>query len=143
MRAISSRFLASLIAFICIAVSCKGPKEFSPVGPDAQTDGIYIYSDTLYFGGSAQLLTSVNRLPDYKGPCTIPLGAPYEPIPTWGNCVESVRVTPGWKTALYSELDYRGKSLPLTEDVPDLSKVAGPCDGSWTKCARSISVARQ
>jgi hypothetical protein len=133
--------LALLVGLVTIAAGCM--KEFSPVAPDAPTEGIYIFSDTLYLGGTAQLLSSVKSLGDYRGPCEIPLTGPYEPVGTWSKCVQSVRVTPGWKTTLYSAPDYRGQSLPLTESVPDLSTVAGPCDGSWSRCALSISVARQ
>lgn len=133
-----TRLLASLIALVGIAAGCQ--KELSPVWPDAPLDGIYIYSEANYSGHSAQLLKSVYNLVDYKGPCGIEYMGSSK---SWSDCIQSIRVTPGWQTTLYADHNYGGKSLQLTADVADLSKVAGPCAGSWKLCVGSIFVARQ
>jgi hypothetical protein len=132
------QLLAPLIALVGIASGCQ--KEFSPVWPDAPIDGVYIYSEPNYSGRSAQLLKSAYNLSDYTGPCGIEyLGT----SKSWAGCISSIRVTSGWQTTLYSGANYGGKSLPLTEDVPDLRMVAGPRNGSWNKCPASLFVARQ
>jgi hypothetical protein len=136
----ANTLLRLVLLVILVGVTAGCMKELSPVSPDAPLDGILIYSEPDYAGQSAQLLRSVYDLYEYKGPCGIDYPGTNK---SWSDCIQSIRVTPGWQTTLYADRQYGGKSLQLTADAPDLSKVAGPCNGSWTRCVGSIFVARQ
>jgi hypothetical protein len=63
--------------------------------------------------------------------------------PTWSDCVSSVRVAEGWTVTLYRDKEYKGNSLRLTADSPNLSALPGPCDGTFNDCVSSIRVSKQ
>jgi len=122
-------------------LSCWAPdRGVLPVGPDNPAEGIVIYSRIGYSGESAQLVKSVYNLFDYAGPCGT---GKYGSTSSWTDCIQSIRVAPGWQTTLYSEAHYGGKSLHLTVDSLDLRQYPGPCQLNWSMCVSSIFVARQ
>jgi len=59
-------------------------------------------------------------------------------VPSWGKCVSSVRVLPGWSATFYRAEDFKGRSITLTADTPNLRNLPGPFDD----CVTSIRVTR-
>jgi hypothetical protein len=64
-------------------------------------------------------------------------------VPTWADCVSSVKVTPGWIAVLYNKANYQGENVKLTSDTPNLQQLRGPCKDTFNDCAVSIRVRRQ
>ena len=99
---------------------------------------IFLHAD--FLGASQALNVDVQDLTRIQGPCSS--GAEGE-VPSWGKCVSSVRVLPGWSATFYRDEDFKGRSITLTADTPKLQNLPGPCDGSFNDCVTSIRVTRQ
>lgn len=127
--------LGAVVAVASLVTGCQPPAE--PSGP---AEGIVIYMDANYSGKSLPVSISAWDLGDYSGPCF-----PYGTVTrgSWNDCISSIRVAPGWQAVIYEDWHYGGERTTLKADVPDLGKVAGPCDGNWNDCISSILVARQ
>ena len=110
------------------------------LGPTPGDQGIVIFVHADYAGSSQAVNVDVHDLTKTEGPCSS--GAEGE-TPTWRKCVSSVRVFPGWSATLYKDEDFKGRSITLTADTPNLRDLSGPCDGSFNDCVRSIRVTRQ
>ena len=110
------------------------------LGPTPPDQGIVIYVHADFVGASQAVNVDVADLERTEGPCTS--GTEGEE-PTWDECVSSVRVLPGWSATLYRDEDFKGRSVTVTSDAPNLRGMPGPCDGSFNDCVRSIRVARQ
>jgi len=116
---------------------CSDPLEV--LGPTPAGEGITIYLHADYAGPSQAINHDVGDLEKVEGPCTH--GAEGEE-PTWNDCMSSVRVEPGWSVTLYGDDDFKGRSVTLTADTPNLRELPGPCDGSFNDCVSSIRVTR-
>jgi hypothetical protein len=116
---------------------CSDPLEV--LGPTPAGEGITIYLHADYAGPSQAINHDVGDLEKVEGPCTH--GAEGEE-PTWNDCMSSVRVEPGWSVTLYRDDDFKGRSVTLTADTPNLRELPGPCDGSFNDCVSSIRVTR-
>ena len=110
------------------------------LGPTPPEQGIVIYLHADFAGPSQALNVDVRDLTKAQGPCSS--GAEGE-TPSWTKCVSSVRVFPGWSATLYRDDDFKGRSITITADTPNLRVLPGPCDGSFNDCVRSIRVTRQ
>ncbi len=110
------------------------------LGPTASDQGIVIYIDANFAGSSQSVDVDVTDLANTKGPCS--RGGEGEK-PTWRECVSSVRVFPGWTATLYRDEDFRGRSVTITADTPNLDAIPGPCDGTFNDCVSSIRVVRR
>ena len=110
------------------------------LGPTEPDQGIVIYIDANFAGSSQAVDVDVTDLANTKGPCS--RGGEGEK-PTWRGCVSSVRVFPGWTATLYRDEDFRGRSVTITADTPNLDAIPGPCDGTFNDCVSSIRVVRQ
>jgi hypothetical protein len=110
------------------------------LGPTPSDEGIVIFLHADFVGSSQALNVDVRDLTRVQGPCSS--GAEGE-VPSWGKCVSSVRVLPGWSATFYREEDFKGRSVTLTTDTPNLRNLPGPCDGSFNDCVTSIRVMRQ
>jgi hypothetical protein len=115
-----------------------------PTAPSDLTSGVSIYEDANFLGDSALLTTSATDLSDFRGPCehseTDGSGTTsfsYD----WNDCVSSLRLAPGWRAVIYRDTNYRGQSLELTADAPNLQLVSGTCahDG-LNDCVTSIRI---
>ena len=86
--------------------------------------------------------SDIANLGDYAGPC-IDTADPYDELAEylWDNCISSIRVAPGWRAIIYRDEDFRGASLEIATDVPNLQLVSGSCghDG-LNDCITSIRV---
>jgi hypothetical protein len=110
------------------------------LGPTPPDQGIVIYIHADFAGSSQAIDVDVRDLTRAQGPCS--RGEEGE-VPSWRECVSSVRVFPGWSATLYRDEDFNGRSVTVTSDTPNLRNLPGPCDGSFNDCVRSIHVARQ
>jgi hypothetical protein len=129
-------FLASLLA---LPIACSNqPLEI--LGPTPGDEGITFYLHAGFAGPSQAVNHDVGNLSKVEGPCSS--GAEGE-TPTWSRCVSSVRVAPGWTATLYRDSEFRGRSVTLTSDAPNLKELPGPCEGTFNDCVMSMKVARQ
>ena len=111
-----------------------------PTAPSDLTSGITIYEHWNYGGESAVVKSDIADLGAYAGPCIDEDDdlASYE---LWDDCISSIRVAPGWRATLYTGKDFRGESLVITADVPNLQLVKGSCDhDGLNDCITSIRV---
>lgn len=127
-----------VLGLALLVSACTDPLEI--LGPTPAGEGITIYLHADYAGPSQAINHDVRDLEKVEGPCTH--GAEGEE-PTWSDCMSSVRVEPGWAVTLYRDDDFKGRSVTLTADTPNLAMVSGPCDGSFNDCVSSIKVTRQ
>jgi len=117
---------------------CATPLE--TLGPTPPEEGITLYLHAGFAGTSQAINRDVSDLGKVEGPCT---GGGEGEQPTWSDCVSSVHVVPGWTATLYRDREYKGNSVRLTADSPNLRQLPGPCDGTFNDCVSSIRVARQ
>lgn len=119
-----------------------------PGAPSELTTGITIYENANFGGASALLTKDVSDLKGYNGPCEHE-STTYRPDGTpmtfstydWNDCVSSIRVAPGWRATVYRDDDFKGQSLEITADVPNLQLVPGSCDhDGLNDCITSIRV---
>jgi hypothetical protein len=113
----------------------------NPVSPAPDGEGIVIYVDQHYAGAWEGLNTDVKDLELLDGPCRR-MEADGERLPSWGDCISSVRVNPGWTATLYQHDSFKGQSFTLTADAPDLDAVRGPCNGHFNDCVSSIRISK-
>ena len=138
MRSVNAvRLLVPLVASFAIS-GCTEPLETLGPTPSGQGATIYIHAD--FTGVSQALNRDVADLGKVEGPCTH--GAEGEK-PTWSDCVSSVQVAPGWTVTLYRDREYKGNSVRLTADSPNLRELPGPCNGNFNDCVSSMKVSRQ
>ena len=119
---------------------CGCGSEPTPLGPTPPEQGIVLYMHADFTGPSQAINVDVGDLTKAQGPCSS--GAEGE-TPTWTKCVSSVRVFSGWSATLYRDEDFKGRSLTISADAPNLRDLSGPCDGSFNDCVRSIRVVKQ
>lgn len=110
------------------------------LGPTPADQGIVIYVHADFAGPSQALNVDVADLGKVQGSCSS--GAEGE-TPTWADCVSSVKVLPGWSATLYRNANYKGDSVSVTVDTPNLKTLRGPCKDTFNDCVSSIRVTRQ
>jgi len=118
--------------------ACTTPLE--TLGPTPPDEGVILYLHAGFAGTSQAVNRDVGDLSKVEGPCTH--GEEGEQ-PTWSDCVSSVHVVSGWTVTLFRDRQYKGTSVTLTADSPNLTELPGPCDGSFNDCVSSIRVSRQ
>ena len=132
------RVLVGLVVALVCAAGCG---SIPALGPTPANEGIVIYVHADFAGPSQALNVDVADLGKVQGSCSS--GAEGE-TPTWASCVSSVKVMPGWTATLYQKANYKGESVTLASDAPNLKDLRGPCDKStFNDCVSSIRVARQ
>ena len=113
--------------------------DMTTLGPTPVDQGIVIYIHADFRGSSQGIVADVHDLRKTEGPCS--RGEEGEK-PSWRECVSSVRVFPGWSATFYRDEDFKGRSMTIASDTPNLSILSGPCDGTFNDCVRSIRVTR-
>lgn len=137
-----------------VSVGCTETPDPLPTGPSVLESGITIYLHANGLGPSAHLTNDIARLSEVSGgadACNAHFGSsvvsPYNPTIdyyTWDDCISSVHLAPGWSATLYKDYDFKGASIELTEDAPNLQLFKGPCDhDDWNDCVSSIRVRRR
>jgi len=111
-----------------------------PLGPTPADQGIVIYMHADFVGPAQALNVDVPDLGNVEGSCSS--GAEGE-VPSWSDCISSVKVLPGWTATLYRDPKFKGASVTVTSDTPNLRQLSGPCDHTFNDCVSSIKVARQ
>ena len=124
---------------LSLAIAACSDSDFLILGPTPLDEGIILYLHADFAGPSQALNVDVRDLTRVEGPCSE--GGEGE-TPTWTECVSSIRVLPGWSATLFEDEDYKGESLTITADTPNLREIPGPCDDSFNDCVRSIRVRR-
>jgi hypothetical protein len=138
----TGRLLAAgaLAAALALLAACA---DELPTAPTEVMVGITIYKDANYGGASALLKADVRDLKDFAGPCEWEVNSyPYSTSGSnWNDCISSIRVAPGWRATVYRDGDFKGDSLEITADTPNLQLVPGSCphDG-FNDCITSIQV---
>jgi hypothetical protein len=114
--------------------------ETLPLGPTPADQGIVLFLHADYGGPSQALNVDVRDLSKAQGPCSS--GEEGE-VPSWRKCVSSIRVYSGWTATLFRDDDFKGRSVTITADTPNLKLLSGPCDGTFNDCVMSIRVTKQ
>ena len=145
--------VAVLLAVLAVSLlgvlgACSAKKL--PSAPSELTSGVTIYEHANFTGASALLTSDVRNLTDYNGPCKhesttfSPTGSFTVPTFDWNDCMSSLKVAPGWRATIYRDEDFKGQSLEVTGDVPNLQLVTGSCDhDGLNDCITSIRVRQQ
>ena len=129
------------IGVIVALVAAACTSNFTALGPTPAGEGIVIYLHADFAGPSQAMNVDVADLGKVQGSCSS--GAEGE-SPTWEDCVSSVKVMPGWSATLYEKTNYKGGSVTLTGDAPNLTQLRGPCEkDTFNDCVSSIRVSRQ
>jgi hypothetical protein len=125
-------------AGVVVALVAAGCGSLPALGPTPADQGIVIYVHADFAGPSQALNVDVPDLGKVQGSCSH--GEEGE-VPTWSDCISSVKVMPGWTATLFRDANYRGASVTVTSDTPNLRDLSGPCDKeSFNDCASSIRV---
>jgi hypothetical protein len=133
----SFRISAGVVAALVVA----GCGSLPALGPTPADQGIVIYVHADFAGSSQAINVDVPDLDKVQGPCS--RGEEGE-VPTWSDCISSVKVLPGWSATVYRDARYQGPSTTLASDTPNLRDLAGPCDrNSFNDCISSIRVTRK
>lgn len=139
-RATSLAIVAGLLGLAVIACQQK-----LPTAPSDLTNGIAIYQHANFLGDSSQVANDISDLDDFRGPCEHERSDTYGTTTyrDWNDCMSSIRAAPGWRATVYRDPNFRGESLEVIQDVPNLQLVPGTCshDG-LNDCISSIRVRR-
>ena len=127
--------LGGLLALI----ACAGPTAPDP------TIGITVFPHPGYGGGFFNITVDYRDLGTQANTavgnwCCVP-GTEARPGCII-DCISSIRVAPGWRAIVYPQAHFLGGGLEVTADIPDLSAVGGPCDGTFNDCIRSVQIRR-
>jgi hypothetical protein len=127
----------SLLAFLLFS-SCGGQGKL-PAAPSDLVSGLTLYEDANYQGQSALLTQSIGNLVDFKGPCQHETDG--DVFYDWNECISSMRIAQGWHATAFRDKDYKGDSLDVTADLPNLQLVRGDCDhDGMNDCISSIKL---
>ena len=126
---------------VAVAVAVGGCGSLPALGPTPADQGIVIYVHADFTGPSQAVNVDVPDLDKVQGSCS--KGEEGE-VPTWSDCISSVKVVPGWSATLFRDANYKGPSVTVTADTPNLRDLSGPCDkDSFNDCVSSIRLARK
>ncbi|HUP40376.1 MAG TPA: peptidase inhibitor family I36 protein [Vicinamibacterales bacterium] len=126
------RVCGTVVAFAALS----GCEMSLPAAPSELTSGIIIYEHANYLGQSAHMTKDIKHLGSVdRGPCIA------EDASNWNDCVSSVRVAPGTRATVYRDPDFKGESLEVSGDIPNLQLAKGSCphDG-LNDCVTSIRI---
>ena len=112
----------------------------------APSEGVTLYEHANYDGDHHNFVGDVASLHSLEGPEDTCSG--------WNDCASSIRVAQGWQAIVYEHTDFRGDSLIITSDIPDLRNRGAPdrcvpaidldfldlVRDTWDDCISSIRV---
>jgi hypothetical protein len=127
-----------LVVLALVLPACTEPLVI--LGPTPADEGITFYLHAGFAGPSQAVNVDVLDLGKVEGPCSH--GGEGEQ-PTWSDCMSSLRVVSGWSVTLYQDKEFKGRSVTVTADTPNLTALSGPCERSFNDCVSSLRVTRQ
>ncbi len=128
------------MVLLAAASATCGAKKL-PAGPDTIQAGLVVYEHANYEGRSALITQSLSDLEEFSGPCDHSDGSSYGSSPDWNDCISSIRIAPGWRATVYTGPDFKGNSLTVIADQPNLQLATGDCDhDGMNDCISSISL---
>lgn len=128
----------AVLGSVLVCLTCTDPLD--PLGPTPAGEGITIYIHASFAGTAQDVNVDVPDLAKVEGPCSSgEEGAP----PTWSDCISSIKVLDGWTATLYRDRDFKGRSVTIASDEPNLRELPGPCNGSFNDCVSSIRISRE
>src|SRR5260221_2807185 len=110
---------AGIVVAFAVA-ACGG--SWQQLGPTPADQGVIIYLHADFVGPSQAMNVDVPDLGLVEGPCSS--GAEGE-VPAWGDCISSGKGLPGWSATLYKDPNYKGASVTVTSDTPNLKERDG------------------
>ena len=135
---------------VCVAavslLLASGHRERLPTAPSDFRGGVVIYEHANFLGASAHISNDIRDLKDVDGPCVrYETSGGVTPSTTakfsWDDCISSIRIAAGWGAVVYRDDDFKGQSLRLTADVPNLQLESGTCDhDGLNDCITSIRI---
>jgi hypothetical protein len=127
------RFLLPFVVLVAaFFVGCG-----SPTTPSEKALTVFVDRD---YGGSWHDVTGdISNLNKELGPCN---GSTYS-SGNWDDCVSSIRLSPGWVATGYRDRNFSGPTFEITQDIPNLRDIEGPCDHGFDDCLSSIRVSRR
>lgn len=141
------RPVVALLLSLGVMGTCTRVVPTFPLAPSSVTEGVAVFPDANYQGEiSAQILDSYSDLSKFAGPCVhttttaTQSGNLSSSTFDWEDCISSIKVAPGWRAIVYEDRNFQGRSLELTQDVPNLALVPGNCSGTFNDCISSIRV---
>lgn len=130
-----TNFTASFLILIILILlaGCGGQDPMGPAPPP--TAGITVFARADYHGPRRTFLADVEDLkrlvddpqPDEEECAEKIFGQEY-----WTDCISSIRVAAGWWVIVYVHDNYRGDSLVVTSDIPDLGAIQTPSQPEFT-----------
>jgi hypothetical protein len=112
------RVCGPVVAFATLS----GCEMTLPSAPSDLTTGIVVYEHANYLGQSAHVTNDIKDLKSVdRGPCTT------EDSSDWNDCISSVRIAPGTRATLYRDPNFKGESLELSGDIPNLQLATVSC----------------
>jgi len=133
----------TLLAALVLVTACDGLPSLPPA-PSELSRGVTIFEHANFLGESAYLESSEEDLEEFDGPCeheTTDGNGSSGTTHDWNDCISSIRVAPGWRAIVYRDDDYKGQSIEITAEAPNLQLVQGSCDHEGLNdCVTSIKV---
>lgn len=126
----------SLHLFVLVAGFLVGCSP-SPTAPSEKA--LTVFVDRNYGGSWHDVFSDWSDLQSVDGPC----GATDTTRGDWGDCVSSIRLSPGWVATGYRDRNFSGPTVEITEDIPNLRDIPGPCDHGFDDCLSSIRVSKR
>ena len=116
----------------------SGCETTLPSAPSELTTGIVVYEHANYLGESAHITMDIKDLKDIdRGPCKT------EDASNWNDCISSVRVAPGTMATIYRDENFKGESVEVGVDIPNLQLAKGSCSHEGLNdCVTSIRIGR-
>ena len=147
-----TRLTASFLVLVLLA-GCRGdpvaPTDPAGLVPSA---GILVFARADYGGPHRNFVRDVSDLSlvdDEPQPAASDCATKIFGQEYWTDCVSSIRVADGWQAVLFVHDTFRGDSLTVTSDIPDLSRIPLPPLGipqdsirNWDDVISSIRVFR-
>lgn len=117
----------------------------SPTSPGEKA--LTVFVDRNYGGSWHDVFADWSNLRSEAGPCnqiTVVTGNTTTTSGgNWDDCISSIRLSPGWIATLYRDRNFSGPTVEVTEDIPNLRNLPGPCDHGVDDCVSSIRVSRR
>lgn len=134
--------ILSIVLLAPMLAACGSPA--SPSGEKALT----VFVDRDYGGSWHDVTGDWANLNNLAGPCnkvttTSLSGSTTTSGGDWDDCVSSIRLSPGWVATGYRDRNFSGPTFEITQDIPNLRNIAGPCDHGFDDCLSSIRVSKR